>query len=47
MVFCAGGYQGEKQIRENAVYITCLTDEVTEQKIEELFGSIGVIKVHA
>ena len=37
--------QGEKRIREDAVYITNLTDEVSEEKMGELFGSIGVIKV--
>ncbi len=35
----------EKKRRENAVYISSLPDDVTEDKIGELFGSIGVIKV--
>ena len=35
----------EKKIRDNAVYISCLPDDVTSDKIGELFGSIGVIKV--
>ncbi len=45
MAISLGGFQGEKQIRENAVYITNLMDEVTDDKMGELFGSIGVIKV--
>ncbi len=36
----------EKKIRENAVYITLLPDDVTEEKIADHFGSIGVIKVY-
>lgn len=39
-----GGF--ERRIREDAVYITQLPDGVTEEKIGELFGSIGVIKVN-
>lgn len=35
----------EKKIRENAVYISLLPDDITEEKIGEHFGSIGVIKV--
>lgn len=35
----------EKKIRENAVYISLLPDDVTEEKLGEVFGSIGVIKV--
>ena len=35
----------EKKIRENAVYISLLPDDVTEGQIQDLFGSIGVIKV--
>jgi len=35
----------EKKIRDNAVYISSLPDDVTSEKIGELFGSIGVIKV--
>ena len=34
----------EKKIRTNAVYITCLPDDVTEDKITEVFGAIGMIK---
>lgn len=34
----------EKKIRENAVYISLLPDDVTEEKLGEVFGSIGVIK---
>ena len=37
---------GEKKIRPNAVYITCLPDDVTEQKLIEVFGAIGVIKTN-
>ena len=37
--------QMEKKIRENAVYISLLPDDVTEAQIQEMFGSIGVIKV--
>ena len=36
-----------KRTRENAVYITQLPQDVTEEKLGELFGSIGVIKVGA
>ena len=35
----------EKKIRENAVYISFLPDDASEQKLGEHFGSIGVIKV--
>ena len=38
---------GEKKIRTDAVYITQLPDDVTEAKLGEYFGSIGVIKVCA
>ena len=34
-----------KKIRENAIYITQLPPDVTTDKMAELFGSIGVIKV--
>ena len=34
----------EKKTRTNAVYITCLPDDVTEDKITEVFGAIGMIK---
>lgn len=34
-----------KKIRENAVYVTQLPQDVTVDKLAELFGSIGVIKV--
>ena len=34
-----------KKTRENAVYVTGLASDVTEEKLSELFGSIGVIKV--
>ncbi len=37
---------GEKRIREDAVYITNLRDGVTDEEIKELFGSLGIIKVH-
>ena len=37
---------GEKKIRPNAVYITCLPDDVTEEKLIEVFGAIGVIKTN-
>ena len=30
--------------QNDTIYITGLTAEVTEQKLEELFGSIGIIK---
>lgn len=36
---------GEKKVRTDAVYITQLPDDVTEAKLGEYFGSIGVIKV--
>lgn len=36
---------GEKKIRIDAVYISHLPDDVTENKLGEYFGSIGVIKV--
>lgn len=36
----------DKKIRHDAVYISLLPDDVTEQKIGEYFGSIGVIKVN-
>ena len=36
----------EKKIRPNAVYITCLPDDVTEEKITEVFGAIGIIKTN-
>lgn len=35
----------EKKIRENAVYISLLPEDTTEEKLAEHFGSIGVIKV--
>lgn len=35
----------EKKIRTNAVYITCLPDDVTDDKIAEVFGAIGMIKM--
>ena len=35
-----------KRTRENAVYITQLPQDVNEEKLGELFGSIGVIKVY-
>ena len=35
----------EKKVRDNAVYISLLPDDVTEAQIQEIFGSIGVIKV--
>ena len=35
----------EKRPRENAVYVTGLPMDVTDEKLAELFGSIGVIKV--
>ena len=34
-----------KRTRENAVYITQLPQDITEEKLGELFGSIGIIKV--
>ena len=34
----------EKKTRTNAVYITCLPDDVTEDKVTEVFGAIGMIK---
>ena len=34
-----------KKTRENAIYITQLPDDVTSEKMAELFGSIGMIKV--
>ena len=34
-----------KRTREDAVYITKLPQDVTMDKLAELFGSIGVIKV--
>ena len=34
-----------KRTRENAVYITQLPQDINEEKLSELFGSIGVIKV--
>ena len=34
-----------KRTRENAIYITQLPDDVNEEKLAELFGSIGLIKV--
>lgn len=34
-----------KRVREDAVYITQLPQDVTVDKLAELFGSIGVIKV--
>ena len=40
-----GGGAMEKKPRENAVYVTSLPMDVTEEKLAELFGSIGVIKV--
>jgi len=40
----AGGPMEKKQ-REDAVYVTGLPDDVTTEKLAELFGSIGVIKV--
>lgn len=36
---------GEKKTRDNAVYVTGLSQDVTEESLAELFGSIGVIKV--
>ena len=41
-----GGPMGEKKIRPNAVYITCLPDDATEEKLIEVFGAIGVIKTN-
>lgn len=35
----------EKKQRDDAVYVTGLPDDVTTDKLSELFGSIGVIKV--
>ena len=32
-------------MRTDAVYISLLPDDVTEEKLQEYFGSIGVIKV--
>ena len=43
--FCVCMAGMEKKVREDAVYITLLPDEVTAEKIGELFGSIGRIKV--
>ena len=40
-----GGGAMEKRPRENAVYVTGLPMDVTDEKLAELFGSIGVIKV--
>ncbi len=34
-----------KRQRDNAIYVTGLALDVTEGKLSELFGSIGVIKV--
>ena len=34
-----------KKTRENAIYVTQLPQDVTPEKLAELFGSIGVIKV--
>lgn len=42
---CSVGGGMTKKIRENAVYITQLPPDVTMEKLAELFGSIGVIKV--
>ena len=36
---------GDKKIRTDAVYISLLPDDMTEEKLGEYFGSIGVIKV--
>jgi len=36
----------EKKQREDAVYVTGLPDDVTTEKLAELFGSIGVIKIN-
>lgn len=36
----------EKKIRENAIYISQLPDNVSEEQIKEHFGSIGMIKVN-
>ncbi len=44
----AGGGDGPppvKKQRDNAIYVTGLALDVTESKLSELFGSIGVIKV--
>ena len=35
----------EKKQRDDAVYVTGLPDDVNTDKLSELFGSIGVIKV--
>ena len=35
----------EKRQRDDAVYVTGLPDDVNTDKLSELFGSIGVIKV--
>ena len=41
-----GGAPPVKKIRENAVYVTKLPQDVTMEQLSELFGSIGVIKVN-
>ena len=38
-----GGF--EKRYRDDAVYITQLPEDITDEKIGETFGSIGRIKV--
>ena len=43
MSYFPGG--AEKRYRDDAVYITQLPDDVTDEKLGELFGSIGRIKV--
>ena len=35
----------EKRPRENAVYVTGLSMDVSDEELAGLFGSIGVIKV--
>lgn len=42
---CAVLVGGERKIRTDAVYISLLPDDITEEKLGEYFGSIGVIKV--
>ena len=36
----------EKRTRTDAVYITCLPDDVTPERIAEVFGAIGMIKTN-
>ena len=36
---------GEKKIRPNAIFVSGLAEDVTVEKMVDLFGSIGIIKV--